>query len=167
MRNYVFDDSVRNVLLQPSHLKVGPGCLSLFISRVPPSMTLWTWTYVGGGANHPRKLFQSIERQYTEYGAHNFFLPVHSGRGRGLGSKLNYMLKVPAASAWVSSANGLSRPLRILPNFQSRPHQGRRMPVILEVIRRTKKKYPDDVFVNGPPDTVTDVLEVVRGSMWI
>jgi MtaA/CmuA family methyltransferase len=114
--------------------------------------------------NHPRKLYQVIERQYTEYGADNFFLPVDFRvEGEALGSKLNYMLKcgggmrMGVVSEWVVKTPSDLKKLSV-PD----PTKAGRMPVILEVIRRLKKKYPDVPiagFVNGPPDTATDVLD--------
>ncbi len=99
----------------------------------------YTWEE---GLNHPRKLFQSIERQYTEYGADNFFLPVDFRvEGEALGSKLNYMLKcgggmrMGVVSEWV-----VKTPADLAKLSVPDPTKAGRMPVILEVIRRTEEE---------------------------
>jgi len=114
--------------------------------------------------NHPRKLYQSIERQHTVYGADNFFLPVDFRvEGEALGSKLNYMLKCGGGMRMgVVSEWAVKTPDDLKKICVPDPTKAGRMPVTLEVIRRLKAKYPDVPivgFVNGPPDTVADVLE--------
>ncbi len=121
----------------------------------------YTWEEV---LNHPRKLFQVVERQHTEYGADNFFLPVDFRvEGEALGSKLNYMLKCGGGMRMgVVSDWAVKTPEDLKKICIPDPTKAGRMPVILEVIKKLKKKHPDVPiagFVNGPPDTVADVLE--------
>lgn len=114
--------------------------------------------------NHPRKLFQAIERQYTVHGADNFFLPVDFRvEGEALGSKVEYRLKTGGGMrmAWVT--DWALKNKKDLDKFDvPDPQKAGRMPVVLEVIRRLKAKYPDVPivgFLNGPPDTMTDFYQ--------
>jgi MtaA/CmuA family methyltransferase len=118
----------------------------------------YTWEEV---LNHPRKLYQAVERQFTVYGADNFFVPVDFRvEGEALGSKVEYRLKTGGGMrmAWVT--DWALKDKKDLDKFSvPDPTKAGRMPVILEVIKRLKAKYPDVPivgFVNGPPDTMTD-----------
>lgn len=112
--------------------------------------------------NHPRKLFQVVERQVTKWGADNFFLPVDFRlEGEALGSKVTHKLKcgegmrMGVVTEWAvnekSDLDNLTVP---------DPNDYPRMAVHLEVIRRLANKYPGVPiagFVNGPPDIAADV----------
>lgn len=131
--------------------------------------------------NHPRKLFQAIERQYTYWGADNFFLPVDFRvEGEALGSKVTYKLKcgegfrMGVVTEWaVNDKSDLDK--LTIPD----PTKDKRMSITLEVIRRLAKKYPQVPivgFVNGPPDTASDVyvgrypgifVEMVNDPEWV
>jgi MtaA/CmuA family methyltransferase len=131
--------------------------------------------------NHPRKLFQAIERQYTYWGADNFFLPVDFRvEGEALGSKVTYKLKcgegfrMGVVTEWaVNDKSDLDK--LTIPD----PTKDKRMSITLEVIRRLAKKYPQVPiagFVNGPPDTAADVyvgrypgifVEMVNDPDWV
>lgn len=111
---------------------------------------------------HPRKLFQAIERQYTQWNADNFFLPIDFRvEGEALGSKLTYKLKCGAG--WrmgVVTEFALNDKSDLAKLTVPDPATTGRMPVVLETIRRLAKKYPDVPivgFVNGPPDIAADV----------
>ena len=114
--------------------------------------------------HHPRKLFQTIERQYSYWGADNFLLPVDFRvEGEALGSKVTYKLKCGAGYRMgvvtefaVKNKSDLDK--LTVPD----PTKDERMSIHLEVIRRLAKKYPQVPivgFVNGPPDTASDVYE--------
>lgn len=121
----------------------------------------YTWEEV---LHHSRKLFNVVERQHTYWGADNFFLPCDFRvEGEAFGSKITYMLKagegfrIGVVTDWVikkpDDLKGLAVP---------DPHKSGRMPVILETIRMLHKKHPNVPivgFVNGPPDTVTDMVD--------
>ncbi len=131
--------------------------------------------------NHPRKLFQVIERQYIYWGADNFFLPVDFRvEGEALGSKVTYKLKcgegfrMGVVTEWaVNDKSDLDK--LTVPD----PTKDKRMSVTLEVIRRLAKKYPQVPiagFVNGPPDTASDVyvgrypgifVEMINDPEWV
>jgi MtaA/CmuA family methyltransferase len=131
--------------------------------------------------NHPRKLFQAIEREYTYWGADNFFLPVDFRvEGEALGSKVTYKLKcgegfrMGVVTEWaVNDKSDLDK--LTIPD----PTKDKRMSITLEVIRRLAKKYPQVPivgFVNGPPDTASDVfvgrypgifVEMVNDPEWV
>lgn len=111
---------------------------------------------------HPRKLFQAVERQYTEYEFDNFFLPCDFRvEGEALGSKVGYTLRtgdgmrMGIINDWV-----VKEPKDVLKLKPADPQNDGRMPVILETIKRLKKKYPNVGIagcVVGPPITATDV----------
>jgi len=113
---------------------------------------------------HPRKLFNVVERQYTYWGADNFFLPCDFRvEGEAFGSKVTYKLKAGAGyrigviTEWVIKGPDDLKNVKV-PD----PYKAGRMPVILETISMLHKKYPEVPiigFVNGPPDTVTDMRQ--------
>ncbi|MBI4774180.1 MAG: uroporphyrinogen decarboxylase family protein [Deltaproteobacteria bacterium] len=130
---------------------------------------------------HPRKLFQAVERQYTEYEFDNFFLPCDFRiEGEALGSKVGYTLKTGGGMRmgfikdWV-----VKEPKDVLKLKPADPEKDGRMPVVLETIKRLRRKYPDvgiAGFVEGPPDTATDVyaghykgffVEIVRNPKFL
>lgn len=130
---------------------------------------------------HPRKLFQAVERQYTEYEFDNFFLPCDFRlEGEALGSKVGYTLRcgegqrMGIIKEWV-----VKEPKDVLKLKPADPQNDGRMPVTLETIRRLKKKYPQvgiAGFVVGPAITSTDVfaghfkglfVEIVRNPKFV
>lgn len=131
--------------------------------------------------NHPRKLFQAIERQYLEYVFDNFMVPTeYRVVGEALGSKIGYTLKtgngmrMPFVKDWV-----VKEPKDVLKLKPSDPQKDGRMPVILNVIKRLKRKYPEVPiigFVASPCCSLTDVfighfkglfVEMVRNPQFI
>ncbi len=121
----------------------------------------YTWEEV---LHHPRKLFNVVEKQYTLYGADNFFLPCDFRvEGEAFGSHVEYMLKggegyrIGVIDKWAINGPEDLKDVKI-PD----PYKDGRMPIILEVISMLHKKYPEVPvigFVNGPPDTVTDMVK--------
>lgn len=130
---------------------------------------------------HPRKMFQAIERQFIEYEFDNFFLPTDFRLiGEALGSKVGYTLKTGNGMRmgfikdWV-----VKEPKDVLSLKPADPQKDGRMPVILETIKRLKRKYPNvgiAGFVEGPPNTATDVyaghykgffIEIVRNPQFL
>lgn len=121
----------------------------------------YTWEEV---LTHPRKYFNIVERQHTYWGADNFFLPCDFRvEGEAFGSKVTYKLKagegyrIGVITDWAIKSPGDLKYLSV-PD----PTKAGRMPVILETIRMLSKKHPTVPivgFVNGPPDTVTDMVD--------
>lgn len=111
---------------------------------------------------HPRKLFQAVERQYTEYEFDIFFLPCDFClEGEALGSKVSYKLKTGGGMRMgIVTECVVNEPKDVLKLKPADPQKDGRMPVVLETIKRLKKKYPDvpiSGFIFGPTDTATDV----------
>ncbi len=114
--------------------------------------------------SHPRKLFNIIEPQYTYYGADNFFLPVDFRvEGEAFGSTITYKLKagegfrIGIVTDWV-----IKEPSDLDKLTIPDPYKSGRMPIILETISMLARKYPEVPivgFLNGPPDTVSDMRQ--------
>lgn len=113
---------------------------------------------------HPRKLFQAVERQYTEYEFDFFFLPCDFClEGEALGSKVSYKLKAGGGMRMpIVTECVVNEPGDVLKLKPADPHKDGRMPIVLETIKRLKRKYPDVPiagFIFGPTGTATDVYE--------